>query len=239
MQITELATSDATAYARSIADDSPEQFAGQMREASTAIVSTYGAVAAEGAALFYETQRPRPGSARVAPPAIGEDLAASLGFAFLPMFKPEGYPDPVGSLLSGVAGVIQKFVAAGDRDTLALSAENDSLSGGVSRYARANACAFCRLLSVSEADVSRDTVWHENCHCVTVPWWEDNPLPTDPNAAGWRNAAEASRSELLRLQRELKPDGMRWRNFFKERPDLAVNNRNVARLMRLRLGIQH
>jgi len=236
---TTLASEDASAYARQIVYESPERVAAQLKEAVPSLVESYGGVAAESGALFYETQRPSYRPAVIAPPSIGDVLVHDLGWALVPVFKPDEFELPVLDLVSRVAGVVQKHVAAGSRDTLILSSSADPESGGVRRYARANACAFCRYLAAMEADVDTDTIWHRNCHCVTVPWWEDNPLPTDPNVAGWRNAAEASRAELLRLQRELKPDGMRWRNFFKERPDLAVNNRNVARLMRTRLGIDH
>ena len=236
---TTLASEDAAAYARSIADESPEKVAAQIKEAVPALVESYGGVAAEAGALFYETQRPTYRPAEIAPPSIGDVLMHDLGYALVPLFNPDGFDVPLLSFVSLVSSVTQKHAAAGMRDTIVLSSSNDPDAYGVRRYARANACAFCRLLSVQEADVTESTVWHRNCHCVTVPWWEDNPLPENPYEAGWRNALNASREELLRLQRELKPAGMRWRNFFKAHPELAVNNKNLARLMRVRLGIQH
>lgn len=238
-QVTALASEDAAAYSRQVSGERPDRAAAQIREAVPALVGVYGGMAAEVGALFYENQRPSRRPARVAPLSIGEALADDLGWALLPVFKPDEFEDPIADLVSRVVGVTQKHSAAGMRDTLTLSASVDPDAGGVQRYARAGACAFCRYLVAMDANVTTETVWHRNCHCVTVPWWADNPLPTDPNIAGWRNAAEASRAELLRLQRETKPPGMRWRNFFKERPDLAVNNRNIARLMRARLGIEH
>lgn len=239
MQITALAEEDASAYARQVVDEAPESAAAQLREAVPALVGVYGGMAAESAALFYETQRPQRRAARVAPLSIGEALMDDLGWAFLPMFTPDGFESPVLELVSRLSGVTQRHVAAGSRDTMILSSSSDPAAEGVRRYARANACAFCRYLSVAEADVNADTVWHRNCHCVTVPWWEDNPLPEDPNVAEWGKAAEWARSELERLQFETKPDGMRWRNFFKQRPDLAINTKNIVRLMRSRLGISH
>lgn len=238
--VSDVVKSDAASFARSVADQEPTRFADEMRDVSRDLVSAYAPVSGEAAALFYETQRPDPGGrVEIAPPSIGDVLMSNLGWAFVPVFTPDGFPDPLAAVAERVGSVVARSVLQSGRDTMLLSAGSDPSSGGVSRYARANACAFCRLLSVSDADVSRDTVWHRNCHCVTVPYWDDNPLPTDPKMEGWRRAASASREELLRLQRELKPAGMRRRNFFKERPDLAVNNRNVARLMRLRLGISH
>lgn len=239
-QVTSLAVSDATVYARSIADESPDRFAGQMREASASVVSVYSGVAAEGAALLYETQRPRPGFApRIAEPSIGATLASELGWAFLPLFRPDEYADPMASLIERIGGVVQQHVAAGDRATLLLSASADPLAGGVKRFARPGACAFCSYLTSIEATAYDHSEWHKNCHCVEVPWWEDNPLPESEDADRWSDAAEKARAELLRLQRELKPSGMRWRNFFKLRPELAVNTKNIARLMRHDLGLDH
>ncbi len=239
-QVTGLAVADATVYARSIADEAPDRFAGQMREAAASIVSVYSGVAAEGAALLYETQRPRPGfSARIAEPSIGEVFTAELGWAFLPLFNPDQFDDPMAALSERIGGVVQQHVAAGDRETLLLSAAADPLSGGVRRFARPGACAFCSYLSSIDATSYDHSDWHKNCHCVEVPWWEDNPLPESETADAAAEAAEKARAELLRLQRELKPAGMRWRNFFKERPDLAVNTKNIARLMRRELGLDH
>lgn len=239
MKVTSLAVEDASAYARQVVGEAPSRVAAQMREGVPALVGVYGGVAAESAALFYETQRPQRRPARIAPLSIGAALANDLGWALTPLFKPDRFDDPAADFVSRLSGVTQKHVAAGDRDTLVLSTDTDPDAGGVRRFARANACAFCRLLVVSDAYVTEDTEWHRNCHCVTVPWWEDNPLPEDPNEAEWGRAFEGAHAELTRLQRELKPPDMRRRNFFKAHPELALNNKNIARLMRQRLGIQH
>lgn len=237
--ITGRAVEDVTAYTRSVGVESPERAAKQLREASVAIVGEYGPVAAEGAALFYETQRPKPGLAKVATASIGAALANDLGFAFLPLFKPEQFDDPWMSLLSGIAGAVQRNVAAGDRETMLLSSADDPLSQGVRRFARPNACAFCAYLTSVIDVVDDDVIWHKNCHCVPVPSWQDNPLPHSPDNERWAASAERARKELERLQFEEKPADMRWRNFFKERPDLAINTKNITRLMRADLGLSH
>lgn len=211
----------------------------QLRDASDAIVTTYAGVAAEGAALMYETQRPKPGLVRPATLAIGAALANDLGWVFLPLVKPELFPDPLQSLLSNLGGVIQKHVAAGDRITLIQASDDDDLSQGVRRYARANACAFCQYMSSLEIVTHEQSDWHRNCHCVVVPWWKDNPLPPSDSMDRAADAAERARAELIRLQQELKPPGMRRRNFFKHHPDLAVNTKNISRLMRAELGLEH
>ncbi|MTE24836.1 hypothetical protein [Microbacterium sp. ZXX196] len=214
--------------------------AAEVRDASRQLVSLYGPVAAEGAALFFETQRPQPGARAVlATPSIGDRLAADLGWVLAPIFNPDASLSPQAEMLSRLGDVIQGHVAASDRSTLLLSSAEDPTSQGVRRYARAGACAFCAYLTTVEATVYDDTHWHDNCTCVNVPWWEDNPLPPSEVQDGYADAAERAREELMRLQRELRPAGMRRRNFFKLRPDLAVNTKNIARLMRADLGLSH
>ena len=236
---TTLAAESAAAYAEQVVNEAPEQVAAQLREAVPQLVTEYSAVAAESGALFYETQRPTYAPARIAAPSIGDALAADLSWAMVPVFNTDGFELPVLELVSRLSGIVQKHTAAGMRDTIMLSSSQDPDSYGVARYARSNACAFCKYLSAMEATVYEETVWHRNCYCVTVPWWEDNPLPEDPNRDTWAQAAEKARAELQRLQYETKPDGMRWRNFFKARPDLAMNTRNISRLMRAELGTGH
>ncbi|WP_345438422.1 VG15 protein [Microbacterium gilvum] len=240
--MTTLAASDITAYARAVMNESPEDVAGQVREASAAIVGTYSGVAAEGAALFYEGQRPQAGApVEIAPPSIGERLAADLGYALAPLFTPEAFGSPGQTFLSRLAGAVSLHTAAGDRQTMMLTSAADPLSGGVRRFARAGACAFCAYLSTVEATVYDDTVWHTDCTCVNVPWWEDNPLPDADYMDRFADAAEKARADILadyREKRKLAPD-LRLRNFHRQFPETAVNTKNIAARMRAEMGLAH
>lgn len=242
MQVTGLAVADITAYARSLVNEAPEDVAEQVREASSAVVETYSGVAAEGAALFYEQQSPQQSPrVEIAPPSIGEELMSDLGFALLPMFTPDAFASPVSALLERVGGVVQRHVAAGDRQTLMLTANADPLSKGVRRFARPASCGFCAYLSSMEATVYADTDWHRNCHCVNVPYWEDNPLPNAEHMDRFEEAAGKAREAILadyREKRKLAPD-LRMRNFYKKFPETAVNTKNIAARMRADLGLAH
>lgn len=237
----ERSSSDAVAYARSILNEPPDQVAVQVREMAAAVVSAWSGVAAEGAALFYETQRPTPGPVRIAPPSIGERLAGDLGYALAPLFAPDAFDTPGLVFLTRLGGAIGLHVAAGDRETTMLTAADDPASRGVRRFARSGACAFCAYLSTVEATVYDDTVWHSDCTCVNVPWWEDNPLPEADYMDEFGRAAERARELILedyQEKRKLAPD-LRRRNFYKKFPETAVNTKNIAARMRSELGLAH
>ncbi|MCW4458179.1 hypothetical protein [Microbacterium sp. MPKO10] len=235
-----MAQNDIGSYAQSIADEDPAKVAGQLREATPAVVATYGDVAATSGALFYENNRPKPGyNARLATPSIGEALTGELGWALVPLFKPDVFLDPASEMLGRVMGVTQKFVAQYDRDTLSLNSSLDSLSLGVRRYARADACTFCAYLTSIDATVHADTDWHNHCHCVSVPWWEDNPLPTNPKMDEWSDAAQKAEKELMRLRAETPRNGMKRKQYFAQHPELALNRKNILRIMRRELGLSH
>ena len=173
--ITTVAESDITDYASSIVDEAPERVAAQVRTAVPAVVSQYGDAAAVAGALFYETHRPKTGlTAELATPTIGDSVATALGWALTPLFRPEKFELGPLEAVNRLGGVVQKYVAIADRETIAGAAKRDKLSTGVVRYARASACAFCALMSAQNVNGSH---WHNNCKCVVVPEWLGAPGP--------------------------------------------------------------
>lgn len=238
--IATLAQNDLVGYASSILNEPPERVAVQMRAATPAVITQYGEAAATAGALFYETNRPQPGfTAELATPSIGDQLAKDLGWVLAPLFAAEVDDQAAALFLERLGGVTQKGVADADRQTLLMASKSDPTSRGIRRYATAGACAFCAYLSTVEAHVVEQSEWHIHCNCVNVPAWEDNPLPENPDAVKWAQSANDARLELIRMQHELKPDDMRWRNFHKSRPDLTATTKNILRLMRADLGLTH
>ena len=230
----------AVRYGLQLIDEAPERVAPQVREAVLAIVSAYGDAAGEAAGLFYETQRPRPGfNARVAEPSLAEKLLADLAWSLVPLFTPDVFPDAPTEFGSRLFGVVQKSIATPGRETIVLSSSADESAYGIKRVARPNACAFCVYLSTIEAYAFEWAEWHKNCHCVNVPLWEDNPLPENPHEQRWQSAAEEARKYLLDQQYALKPDGQRWRQFFRDHPDLSLSTKNLAREVRRILQLAH
>lgn len=239
--ITTLAQDDLRAYATTIAQESPVRVAEQLREVTPAVIETYGDVSATSGALFYENNRPVAGyAATLATPALAPEIGAMVGFAVAPLFAEEINID---LFLSRLLGGTQKFVAQYDRDTIALNSDIDAdLNGGYTRFARANACAFCAYLSSQDIPVFSDhDKWHNDCKCVQVPWWDDNPLPANPNRERWADAASLARSAIeadFVEKRKLAPN-LRKRSFYKQFPETAINTKNIAARMRNQLGLAH
>ncbi|PRB02772.1 hypothetical protein CQ047_17870 [Microbacterium sp. MYb72] len=240
VDITTLAQDDLVGYTASILNESPERVAVQVRAATPAVVSQYGETAAVAGALFYETNRPSPGfTADLARPAIGDQVSKDITWALAPLFAGQFDEASALMILDRLKGIAQTYVAEADRRTLLTASAADPLSRGIRRYATAGACTFCAYLSTMEAVTYESSEWHKHCNCVNVPSWEENPAPENPHEARWAQSAMDARAELIRLQHELKPDDMRWRNFYKARPDLTVTTKNILRLMRADLGLTH
>jgi hypothetical protein len=157
------------------------------------LVQSYGAVAAEQAALWFEDQRDLAGvTSRFSPgladlPAA-EQVDASARYAVGPLFS--ATPD-ASAALGLAAGALQRYVAGGDRDTLELNTYRDPSGPRWSRHASANACTFCRLLATrgavytSPATAGEGHRYHDHCHCIAVVSWPGQEPPRAPYVAGW------------------------------------------------------
>ena len=239
--ITTLAANDLTTYGATVLNEVPDKAAGQLRAASTAVITQYGETAAVSGALFYETQRPKPGfTARLASPSLGENLTGELGWAMVPLFRPDLFDAGPAEALNRLSGVTQKYVANMDRETVRLAAHKDPTSRGVRWYASANACAFCALMSAQEVRTS-DPHWHAHCHCVEVPGWDDSPIPDAPYMDEYGLAASRARNVLMDAHYN-HPDYSKFssdRRFLKAHPELSITNKNLTRVMRERFGFDH
>ena len=236
--VTNLAETDRTGYVTSIIGESPEKVAAQVRPAATAVISQYGEVAAVSGALFYETNRPQPGyAAPLVGASIGEELVAALGWALTPLFKPDLYTPE--DAVSRLQGVVQQYVANADRATIIEAARRDPLKATTVRYARAGACAFCAMMSAQEARAG-GAHWHDNCRCVEVPSWDAAPAPESALRDLHREQFEQARQSLLDARRDHPAyRSMSNRRFLRAHPEYAINNKNLARVMREMHGFAH
>lgn len=236
--ITTLAENDLTSYASTLLSEEPARVAAQLRPAASAVVSQWGDVAAVSGALWYETERPAVGfTAPLAAPTLGDELAGALGWAFLPLFRPDEFTNGPADTIPRLAGVVQKFVANSDRETILGAAKRDPLSTGVDRFVRSGGCAFCALVS---ARSSHGGHWHNNCKCVEVPTWRDAPAPASPVHERNVAAVDDAVGHLTEL-RTAHPDfgPMKTRQFLAAHPELSLTNKNITRVMRELYGFAH
>lgn len=207
-QVNRLAVKDLqTLWARA-ARLSDVEFAAFVVEAFPAVVDPYVATAGELAATWFEQSGPASTYRAVtAPPVPGERLTESARWAL-------GAKGDQG--LKRLQGTTQRAVFDGARNTTLLNVERTKSRWA--RHARADACAFCRLLATRTGNYlyrSRDTSAtkvHDDCHCLPIEvfnpddyvltdhaqQWEDEYLKARANAgsgdpkqilAAWRSQA--------------------------------------------------
>lgn len=131
------------------------------------VVQPFLALAGDLTAIWYEDQDPE--SDFIAEPVevlTADDLAAAARWAMLQI-------DPI----SAWAGDATKSLFDTSRQTVAVNSEREGIRWA--RYARADACGFCRLLAVAgfqytsqEAALKvshKDAQGHNHCNCTAVP----------------------------------------------------------------------
>ena len=155
-------------------------------EAFPDLVDPYHQAAGQLAANWFEESLPSSlYVARVVDPLPLEKLAASARWAL-------GGDGGVG--LARLQGTLQRAVFDGARGTTLL---NVQATGSVwARYASANACAFCRLLSTRGAAYRSEntaaTKVHDHCSCIPVEDRDNSYEPPDYVSA-WTDEYNAAR----------------------------------------------
>lgn len=82
------------------------------------------------------------------------------------------------AMLANIEAEIQKEVAAAFRDTMTENVADDPAAVGWRRFARPEACPFCRMLAEKGAVFNADTARfaaHTNCHCLAAPVFDGQP----------------------------------------------------------------
>lgn len=234
--VTAAATGDLAGYYQTIADESPERVAAQLRATTPAVVGQYGEIAGTMAADWYEQTRPAPGFlAQTASPSIAESTSGMLGWALLPLFA----PDSDGSVIERLVGGVQRLVSLFDRDTINLNTVRDPLAEHAKRIALPGACAFCAYMSTFTDNTDEDTKkYHDHCHCIPATKWKGDELPRGEHDEQWERAASSARNAIeadYREKRKLAPD-LRSRNFYRKFPETAITTKNIVARMREQLG---
>lgn len=174
-----------------------------VRQALEEVLPTLGAAYGEAAAVvgadWYADLRDEAG----APGAFAPDLPeqpgperyrALAGWAVGPLFA----ATEADKALTRVAGGLQRVVAGMDRKAVEVNIERDPARARYARHASANACTFCRLLATRGAVYSEKSAtrtlggskYHDACHCVAVPVWDE--YEPAPYVNEWQDAYEAA-----------------------------------------------
>lgn len=200
---------------------SPKQAAKFAREVIAELVGIYGDESADISRDWYDELRDDlqaeqgitlpPFSALLADPWESDDVQGHLTWALAPLFLEAG-PD-FQAAEARLDGKMQWLIGEMGRDTIATSARLDPVGTKYARLARADACAFCRLMAtrgaeylteesalvvVGEIDPRTFAVkrpprgtraageqYHDDCRCVAVPVFPGDTLETPSYSADW------------------------------------------------------
>lgn len=154
-----------------------------------AITDTYGGIAADVAADFYDEVR---AEARVrsrftatpAPAVPVEQVTASVRWAVTPMWSTA--PDPV-TTLQNLSGSITRLSLNPARSTVTEAAKSDPARPRIARATEARACSFCLMLASRGAVYSYDFDAHDHCKCDPVQVYDGEQAPDENErlAAEW------------------------------------------------------
>lgn len=171
-----LAEVDSRAIMRSLSNEPVPIVAGQLRELLPAVSDSYGAAATIVAGEFFLDQQEKAGVTAladyVAPRYDANEIVQSgIGYSVAQYTKGSSFEAVAGIL----AGTIQRAVAGYARQTVNQNSERASVR--YRRVARAGACAFCAYFAVNDLTTKETDKFHDNCHCVTVPEFDEIERP--------------------------------------------------------------
>lgn len=227
--VTNAAAEDARTVAAS--GGSPEEIRAALFVAAPLIVSDYTDGASALALDWYEELRDaaavtRPFTPVLVQPAPDEEVRAIVAATTLALVEapqPSTVPDPLETSLELLGGRLVELVAAGFRDTITENTHADPAAVGWRRFARPEACKFCKMLAAKGAVFTERTARFAahgavmggnrkggNCMCIAGPefggidtWTEATPMQY---VASRRKRTPKQRAELRDYLNEHFPD---------------------------------
>lgn len=188
----------ATLFARLMRSADPVEVREALELAVPELVDRYGRVAGELSAEWFTALDPSDGyRPRVPDPVPADQVARSAAWASQPVFA--GSP---GVALSRLSGSVERHVRSHARQTIVHNA--NQLGVPFARVARADGCAFCRMLAsrgfVYEDDKTAGGVtgsdYHDACRCVTLPKRRGINDSDIPNLETYRDQYYLARSDI-------------------------------------------
>lgn len=165
----------------------PEAARDALLEFVPRLVGQYGDLAAAMAADLYDDLRaasrvPRRFNATMAKNVPDDIIRQRVRFGVQHLWT--GNPE---QSLKFIDGAASKYILQPARDTIALSSRRDPAKPGWARVPEPDACDFCLMLASRGFEYgSEDSAggeYHDNCQCVAVPSWGNEPIPGyDPDA---------------------------------------------------------
>lgn len=178
-----------------------------MIHALDLIVPSYYDAAGSLAVAWYDERRDEARPASIySPTIIGDPTTDWIEREASKFAKTlEDADDALRRLSDEIAGLAQKEVARGFRDSIIGNSRQDADSIGWSRVARGGACKFCVMLAgkgaVYRSESTAIFAAHQHCNCATRPEFRGGDHGPEANAIQYIASSRRARDESVQAAR--------------------------------------
>lgn len=233
--LTTLAIAEVVGVMELVKDEPLQDFAGSLRNTLPVIADEFSTAAQLLAVDYYDSSRtlanaPTPYTATLVDYDSATPVNSGIDYAVAKTYKEK----PWETVLSLMAGNMQRVVAGADRENLSLNIVTDPDGTMYERVPSANACSFC-LTMAAVAEVQRDQYfsrYHDFCRCVGRPIFVGQSPTELPIYSQVRSAYSLADKELNRRRKEVDYYSLKSRDAAKKWPDLTLTTKNHLRLVR-------
>lgn len=176
---------DLTAFWRTLDLAKPEAARAGLLRFVPALVDTYGTIAADVAADWYDEVRASDQVAgRYRATALMPDETDAVQ-GTVQRLAGGLWSDAPEDVLASLLGRAAKYALDGSRITVSASALDDPWSSGWQRITRPDACKFCTMLAGRGGVYKEATATfasHDDCNCAAAPSWDPDAPEVDVKA---------------------------------------------------------
>lgn len=233
--LTTLAIAEVVGVLVLIRDEPLNDFAGSLRNTLPAIASEFSTAAQVVATNYYdETRALAPVSTTYAAQIVDYDsltpVEGGIGYAISRTYREL----PFTSVVSLLAGNMQRVVAGADRENLSLNVVSDPSGKSFERIPSATGCSFC-LTMAAVAEVRRTdsfSKYHDFCRCTSRAIFKGQEPTELPIYSQVRSAYALANKELQQRRDEVGYLSYKRNVAAKKFPELTLTTKNHLRLVR-------
>jgi hypothetical protein len=233
--LTTIAIAEVVGVLTLIRDQPLNDFAGSLRNTLPIIASEFSSAAQVVSTNYYDQSRAlsNPSTAYAARTIDYDSITpveAGIGYAISKAYREQ----PFESVVTLLAGNMQRVVAGADRENLFLNIDSDPVGRSYERVPSVNGCSFC-LTMAAVAEVRRTdsfSKYHDFCRCTSRVIFEGQSPTELPIYSQARSAYSLANQELQRRREEVGYSSLKRNVAAKKYPDLTLTTKNHLRLVR-------
>lgn len=233
--LTTVAIAEVVGVLALIRDEPLQDFAGSLRNSLPVIASEFSTAAQLVATNYYDETRSLARvstsySAQLVDYDSATPIAAGISYAVSKTYREQDFS----SVVSLLAGNMQRVVAGADRENLSLNVVSDPSGKRYERIPSANGCSFC-LTMAAVAEVRRTdsfSKYHDFCRCTSRAIFEGQEPTELPIYSQVRSAYALANKELQERREDVGYLSYKRNVAAKKFPDLTLTTKNHLRLVR-------